>query len=146
MLRAGTWPAKLDEERFRWVSLLNRSKPVDGISDRLKSFPPRLRYSREPRSPKSSHVTRPSSPPPQRTPSHRQQSSPSFHDRKAVTDLLVMEKDRFSRSNADAWSGKHGTAGGGAPVWLVYVAAVADEEGTTSWVCKRSSNGKSNSL
>lgn len=58
-----------------------------------------------------------------------------------------MEKDRFSRSNADAWSGMHGTADGGTPVWLVYVADVADEEGTTSWVCKRrSSNVMNNSL
>lgn len=57
-----------------------------------------------------------------------------------------MVKDRFNWSNADAWSGKHGTAGGRAPVWLAYVAA--DEEGTImSWVCKRISiNGNTNGL
>uniref|UniRef100_A0A0E0FGM0 Uncharacterized protein n=1 Tax=Oryza nivara TaxID=4536 RepID=A0A0E0FGM0_ORYNI len=106
------------------VSLLSRSNPVDGISDRLKLFPPRLRYSSEvslkstgsswplskPQSPKSSHVTRPSASP-QLTPSHRQQSSPAFHESKAAMDSLVMEKELFSWSRAAAWSGKHGTAG-----------------------------------
>uniref|UniRef100_A0A0E0FGL9 Uncharacterized protein n=1 Tax=Oryza nivara TaxID=4536 RepID=A0A0E0FGL9_ORYNI len=84
----------------------------------------RLRYSSEvslkstgsswplskPQSPKSSHVTRPSASP-QLTPSHRQQSSPAFHESKAAMDSLVMEKELFSWSRAAAWSGKHGTAG-----------------------------------
>uniref|UniRef100_A0A0E0MRN8 Uncharacterized protein n=1 Tax=Oryza rufipogon TaxID=4529 RepID=A0A0E0MRN8_ORYRU len=91
----------------------------------LKSTGSRLLLSK-PQSPKSSHITRPSASP-QLTPSHRQQSLPAFHDRKAAVESSVMVKDRFNWSNADAWSGKHGTAGGRAPVWLVYVAD--DEEG-----------------
>lgn len=43
----GTWPEKLVVERLRWVSLVSRSNPVDGISDIRKSFPARLRYLRE---------------------------------------------------------------------------------------------------
>jgi hypothetical protein len=34
---------------------------------------------------------------------------PAFHDWKAMMDSLVVVKERFSRSSADAWSGKHET-------------------------------------
>uniref|UniRef100_A0A0D3EJW5 Uncharacterized protein n=1 Tax=Oryza barthii TaxID=65489 RepID=A0A0D3EJW5_9ORYZ len=70
---------------------------------RLKSAGSRRLLSK-PQSPKSSHVTRPSASP-QRTPSHRQQSLPAFHESKAAMDSFVMEKDSFSRSSGAAWSG-----------------------------------------
>lgn len=142
------------------MSMVSRSNPVCGSWDPLKLLQARLRWLREVRwkiagsrpplsnlrPPRSRDVTRPS-PFLQWMPSQWQQSVPAFHDRKVELEFLVMEKERFNRSSADAWSGKHGTtAGGRAPVWLAYVAA--DEEGTImSWVCKRISiNGNTNGL
>ncbi|KAB8116966.1 hypothetical protein EE612_058453, partial [Oryza sativa] len=69
-----------------------------GSWDMLKSLPERLRCLSEVNlnnagstlpacrlwPPRSSEVTRPSAPPPQPTPSQRQQSVPATHDRKAV--------------------------------------------------------------
>lgn len=98
--------------------------PVDGSWDPLKSLSARLRYSSEarpksagsrsplfnPHSPRSREVTRPFSSP-QRTPCNLQQFVPALHDRKVVMDSSVGEKDRFSRSSADAWLwlGRRGT-------------------------------------
>jgi hypothetical protein len=65
---------------------------------------------------------------------------PAFHDWKAMMDSLVVVKERFSRSSADAWSGKHET--GIVAVWFANVPVVHGGCDFTarSWICRRSSS------
>ena len=137
------------------MRLVNRSNLVDGSSDELKLFQPRLRYLREVRSKsagsrpalsrpqlsRSREVTRPSASP-HCTPAHPQQSVPSFHDRNALMESAVAVNERLSCSSAVSWSGKQEThrAATTAAV-LLPVNATADEgrrsehSMTARWIC-----------
>uniref|UniRef100_A0A0E0MRN3 Uncharacterized protein n=1 Tax=Oryza rufipogon TaxID=4529 RepID=A0A0E0MRN3_ORYRU len=115
---AGTCPVNPELERFRCVSLMRRTNPSEGIFDPPKDVTARPLLAPAPAA--------------QPTPSQPQQSVPARHDRKAVTELLVTANERFSRSNAAAWSGRHGTPAG-------VTALLAELRRSRNESCRRSS-------
>ncbi|WVZ70114.1 hypothetical protein U9M48_018808 [Paspalum notatum var. saurae] len=131
-IASGIGPPKPQLERLRWRSSVSRSNPTAGSCEPLKLFQARFRCLREVRSksagcrpplcsrqpPRSRVVTRPSASP-QPTPFQRQQSVSARHDHEARVHMypfsngpqpgqpsVEKEKELFSRSSAEAWSGR----------------------------------------